>query len=308
MPLAPEYQAMFAELAKDPGPALQDLSPEEGREMYRLMRAPAPELGRVRTSERAIDGPAGDIRVRIYQPESLARAPVFVNYHGGGWVIGDLDTADAACRYLAESAGMHVVSVDYRLAPEHPYPAAVDDAYAAALWCHAHATDLGGDGRLIVGGESAGGNLAAAVSLRARDSGAFAIDAQCLFYPVVDHDMSRTSYAANGEDYLLTTAAMHWFWDHYCPPAQRSEPSASPLRAPDLANLPPAVVVTAEFDPLRDEGMAYADALRAAGNDVQARCYEGLVHDFFATAHLFECSRTAFLDTCTTLNRILGNP
>ncbi|MGD8831951.1 MAG: alpha/beta hydrolase [Pseudomonadales bacterium] len=295
MPLVPEYEAMFAQLAEEPGPKISEVTPAEGREMYRLMRPVIEELSVGSVEDRTIDTVAGEIPVRIYRPAGDGPFPILVNFHGGGWVIGDLDTSDAVCRAMSAAAHCIVVSVDYRLAPEHAYPAAVDDAYAATCWVADHASELGGSGRLGVFGESAGGNLAAVVAQKARDENGPRIDFQLLAYPVVDHDLSRASYVENGAGYLLETETMAWFWDVYCPdPARRAEPAASPLRADSLADLPPALVLTAEFDPLRDEGHAYADALAAAGVPASAICFDGLVHDFLATAALFPSSRAAF--------------
>jgi len=307
MPLVPEYEAMLAELRAAEGPAISDLAPAEAREMYRLMRPAEPDLAVGRVADTTVPGPAGDIPVRVYTPPGIGPFPVFVNFHGGGWVIGDLDTADAVCRGICREAECVVVSVDYRLAPEHAFPAAVEDACAAAAWVADHMDAVGGNGRLAVGGESSGGNLAAVVCLRARDQGGPDIAFQLLAYPVVDCDFDRPSYKENGQGYLLELDTMHWFWDHYCPKADaRRQPDASPLRAGDLASLPPALVVTAEFDPLRDEGEAYAAALQAAGVDAEARRYDGLVHDFFATAHLFEASGAGFRHACGRLRQALG--
>jgi acetyl esterase len=246
--------------------------------------------------------------VRIYTPQGAGPFPVFVNFHGGGWVIGDLDTADAVCRGICREAGCVVVSVDYRLAPEHPFPAAVEDAFAATAWAAGNMAALQGNGRLAVGGESSGGNLAAVVCQQARDAGGPDIAFQLLAYPVVDCQFDRASYEENGQGYLLELDTMRWFWDHYCPAAEaRQAPNASPLRADDLTNLPPALVVTAEFDPLRDEGEAYAQALKAAGGMVTAIRYDGLVHDFFATAELFESSRNGFREACRVLQQALAS-
>ena len=307
MPLAPEYQALLAELAEAGGPALADLSPAEGREMYRLMRPLDPDLAVGTVTERTVPGPAGPIPVRVYAPAGSGPFPVYVNFHGGGWVIGDLDTADAVCRDICTSAGCVVVSVDYRLAPEHRYPAAVEDASAAIRWVADNMQALSGNGRLAVGGESAGGNLAAVACRQARDQGGPEIHFQLLAYPVTDCELDRASYRENGEGYLLERESMRWFWDHYCPePELRRNADASPLRAKDLTNLPPALVVTAEFDPLRDEGEAYASALAAAGCQVEAVRYDGLVHDFFATARLFPSSRAGFEQACRALRDALA--
>jgi acetyl esterase len=308
MPLTPEYEAMFAQLAaQPPAPPLSALAPADGRLMYRMMRPVNPDLAVGSVTDRVIPGPAGTIPVRIYAPVGAGPFPVFVNFHGGGWVIGDLETADAASRDLCNTAGCIVVSVDYRLAPEHVFPAAVDDCEAATAWVAANMTAINGNGRLAIGGESAGGNLAAVVAQRARDAGGPRIDFQLLLYPVTDCDLERGSYRENGEGYLLTLDTMRWFWDQYCPDlSQRTDPRASPLRAANLAKLPPALVVTAEFDPLRDEGEAYGRALQAAGSHADIRRFDGLVHDFCATAQAFNASRAAFEEICSRLKQALA--
>lgn len=305
MPLAPEYEAMFTALAAEPGPKISDLSPAEGRQMYGMMRPVNPEVAIGAVEDRTITTAAGELPLRIYRPAADGPHPLLISFHGGGWVIGDLDTADAVCRRMANAANCIVISVDYRLAPEHVYPAAVDDAYAATCWVAENRAELGGNGKLAVTGESAGANLAAVVCQKARDENGPSIDFQLLAYPVVDHDLSRGSYTENGEGYLLETETMAWFWEQYCPPARRSEPAASPMLADSLTDLPPALVLTAEFDPLRDEGNAYAEALAAAGVPARSLCFDGLVHDFLATAELFECSGAAFDQVAAELKRAL---
>jgi acetyl esterase len=207
---------------------------------------------------------------------------VIVYFHGGGWVIGELDTVDNPLRRIANRTGAVVVSVDYRLAPEHVYPAAFDDSYAATAWVAEHAAELGGDPeRVAVSGDSAGGNLAAAVAIAARDRQGPRLAAQLLIYPVTDFDFTTESYEQNGEGYLLTKGSMQWFWAHYLGAQDLGkDPYACPARADDLAGLPPAFVATAEFDPLRDEGEAYAAKLRIAGVDVTAKRYDGMLHGF----------------------------
>ncbi|MEM7077649.1 MAG: alpha/beta hydrolase [Pseudomonadota bacterium] len=308
MPLAAEYAAMFEQLAQaEPAPPLWEMTPEQGREMYRAMRPVIDELPIHKVEDRNLPGSETDIPVRIYTPAGDGPFGVLVYFHGGGWVIGDIDTCDAVCRQIATQGDLVVVSVDYRLAPEHPYPAAVVDAYDATAWAAQNMADLNGNGKVGVAGESAGGNLSAVVCLKARDESGPSIDFQCLLYPVTDCDMSRGSYAENGEGYLLETRSMNWFWDTYCQQAgQREEPLASPLRAQSLENLPAALVVTAEFDPLRDEGELYAAELSAAGNDAISVRYDGLVHDFFATAAMFECSRSGMNETIKVLKERLG--
>ncbi len=305
MPLAPEYQAMLDQLATQPGPALSDLPASAGREMYRMMRPLVPDAPIGRIEDRQVPVRAGKIAVRIYTPTGTGPRPIFVNYHGGGWVIGDLDTSDAACRDLANGIGCIVVSVDYRMAPEHLFPTAVDDSYDALCWVAANTKSLGGDGRLLVGGESAGGNLAAVMCLKSRDEAGPVITAQVLLYPVVDADLTRDSYRRNGEGYLLTTTTMRWFWDTYCPYDKRTHAFASPLRALNHRGLPPAVIATAEFDPLCDEGAAYAGVLAASGVGVTFTCYAGMIHDFFATAGMFASSRAAANDVYSAVKRLI---
>ncbi|WP_251343379.1 alpha/beta hydrolase [Haloplanus halophilus] len=238
----------------------------------------------------SIPGPGGDpetpLSVRTYTPpgeggEAVGR-PVLVYLHGGGWVRGDLDTHDGLCRLLAGAADCVVVSVDYRRAPEHPFPTPVRDAYAATAWASEHAGVAGGDpDRIVVGGDSAGGNLAAATTLLARERGGPEIAHQVLLYPVTDHAFDTASYAENASGYLLSRASMRWYWDRYLDDeVDGANPYASPLRAADLSGVPSATVITAGYDPLRDEGAAYADRLRQAGVAVTHENYPGMVHVF----------------------------
>ncbi len=235
-----------------------------------------------RVEERRIAGPGGDIPLRLYWPNDDKELPLLMWFHGGGWVLGGLENSDLHCRQLANQAGCCVVSVDYRLAPETPYPGAIDDCMAATVWARKAAAELGMDpGRIAVGGDSAGGNLAACVAYRARAAG-LPLVFQLLVYPITDADFSRPSYLDNAEGFLLTRSAMQWFWDCYVPdPAKRTAADAAPLRAADLTGLPPAFILTAEFDPLRDEGEAYGAALQEAGVEVVIRRYDGMVHAFF---------------------------
>jgi acetyl esterase len=218
----------------------------------------------------------------VYTPFGEPPFPVFVYLHGGGWVLGGLDDTDAVCRAIANAACCLVVSVDYRLAPEHKFPAPAEDAYHATKWIAQNSASLGGNGDPVaVGGMSAGGNLAATVALIARDRGGPPLRCQVLNVPVTDFSFDTPSYRENGKDFLPTRNEMRWFWGHYlATPADGADPYASPLRAPDLCGLPPALVQTAEYDPLRDEGRAYADRLRAAGVPVRYKCYEGMLHMF----------------------------
>jgi acetyl esterase len=221
-------------------------------------------------------------------------------FHGGGFVYCSLETHDNTCRRLANATGATVVSVDYRLAPEHAFPAAADDCLAATRWVHDHADELGGDpARLAVGGDSAGGNLAAVTALRARDEGGPALVAQLLVYPVIDAACGTLSFDENGEGYFLEAPTMRWFWEQYLAGADGRHPHASPCNAADLSGLPPAVVVTAEFDVLRDEGEHYAELLRAAGVDARSHRYDGMIHGFFSIPMLFpeaDAATTALAD------------
>jgi acetyl esterase len=233
----------------------------------------------------------GEIKARVYEPSADPPATV-VYFHGGGWVIGSVDDWDASTRMLAARSGARVVSVDYRLAPEHPFPTAADDAYAALLWT---AENLAGDKPLIVAGDSAGGNLAAVCALRARDENGPKLALQVLVYPVVDHVTSGGSYDEFAEGGLiLTTPDMVWFWDHYVPDeSQRSHPFASPLRAADHSGLPPAYVLIAEHDPLRDEGYAYARKLEEAGVPVTVRHHDDQIHAFFTMVNIMDSANQA---------------
>jgi acetyl esterase len=227
-----------------------------------------------------IPGPAGPIRVRVYRPRSTELLPALVWFHGGGWVVGNLDTHDPVCRAIANRAPCVVVSVDYRLAPEHPYPAAVDDAWAATEWVSQEALSLGADAsKIVVGGDSAGGNLAAVVALRARDRG-LPLAMQALVYPVIDFDLSSESYERLATGLNLTRAKMEWYWKVYLDDADGAHPDASPLRAPDHAGVAPALVQTAEHDPLVSEGEAYAERLSEHGVPVTLTRYDGMIHGF----------------------------
>jgi len=279
----PDIQAVLEELDDQGIPEMNTLSVAGARALLEELFAPPDEpeeVGAVRNFR--IDGPAGGIPIRIYTPEGSGPFPVFVFFHGGGWVVGSLDTHDATCRALTNATDCVVVSVDYRLAPEHPFPAAVEDCYAATQWVAKNPGVVHGDpDRVAVGGDSAGGNLAAAVSQVSRDTGGPDIAHQVLMYPVTNHSFDTPSYEENAEGYFLTRADMEWFWDHYLATGlDGANPYASPLRARDLRGLPPATVLTCEFDPLRDEGRAYADRLEDAGVAVIHRNYDGMIHGF----------------------------
>lgn len=281
--LHPDIRAILARRAALALPPYSAGTPEAARAAFAASQAALPRDRGARMATIVNETvAAGDrtIRIRRYRPEGEVRGTI-VYFHGGGWVFGTLDAFDPVCRETAASAGAEVVSVDYRLAPETSYPGPLDDAYRAL--CAA-----AGDGPLAVMGDSAGGNLAAACALRARDERGPRIDLQILLYPITDHRSDRDSYAAfGGGSYLLSHADMDWYWGHYVPDAaRRDEAHASPLRASDLSALPPAIVVIAGCDPLRDEGVAYAERLRAAGVDVDLRVHDDMIHGFFTMVGL----------------------
>jgi len=299
VPLEPATAALIEQMAAPDPVDFTTLSPVGFRRLFAsslgaLDAAGAAALPPCPTEDRTIDGPGGALRLRLYHPAGAGPgAPLVVFFHGGGFVIGDLDTHDGTCRILATRTGAVVVSVDYRLAPEHRFPAALDDGVAALTWAATAASTFGADpARLAVAGDSAGGNLAAAAAQRARDAGAPALAAQALVYPVVDFTTARPSVADNGEGYLLTADAMAWFAEQYLGDAPRDDPGASPLLG-RLTGLPPAVVATAEFDPLRDEGRAYAAALSGAGVAVDHLEFPGLVHGFLGLGALSPASAAA---------------
>jgi len=283
MPIDPQIQTVLDQMQAIEFPGLSALPVEHARAALAMMgaaRADAvEEVARVEDLE--IPGPAGAIPARAYVPVADGTPPVVVYYHGGGWVLGDIDSHDGTCRALANASGAAVVSVDYRLAPEHPFPAAIEDAWAALEWVAANAAELGGDpARLAVAGDSAGGNLAAVVAIQARNTGAPALRGQLLVYPVTDATMSHPSIEENASGYFLTKADMEWFFGHYAP-ERPADWRLSPLAAPDLSGLAPALVLTAEYDPLRDEGESYARRLGDAGVPVELIRKDGLIHGFF---------------------------
>jgi acetyl esterase len=310
MPLDPQAKFVLDQLTAQGGLSVEDMTPAEARKAFESLRMPFPGEPVARIENRAIPGPAGELPVRVYTPDAAAggTAPAVVYYHGGGWVIGSPDTHDNFCKALANRAGAVVVSVDYRLAPEHRFPAAAEDCYTAARWVAEQGDELGVDGeRVAVAGDSAGGNLSAVVALMARDRGELELRQQVLIYPVTDHDFETPSYRDNAEGYLLTRDAMRWFWDHYVPdPARRSDPYASPLRAEKLAELAPALVLTAEYDPLRDEGEAYAARLRDAGVPVELTRYDGQIHGFAGLLDILDAGKRAVDQVGAALRAALG--
>ncbi len=282
MPVTAETQAILNMRAG--APAFHEMSPQEARVASAALR---PQVGEpepvAQVHEMTVPGPSGDVPARGYLPNDDPRdLPTIVYFHGGGWVIGDLDSHDAVCRAICNRAGMSVLSVDYRLAPEATYPAAAEDCYAALEWIASMYAHQGQPPRLAVAGDSAGGNLAAVVSQMARDRGGPEIAAQILIYPVTDYNFATESYRVNGGgEYGLSEAGMRWFWDLYLNDASEgAQPYASPLQASDLLNLPRALTITAEYDALRDEGETYAAALAAAGVPSSCTRYDGVIHGF----------------------------
>ena len=283
MPLHPQIQAIVDETLRLNVPEPHTVPPEEARQVMRSRAARVDPARAVEIVEdRVLPGPGGDLPIRLYRPSGAGPFAGLVYFHGGGWVVGDLDTHDSLCHSLAHESGCSIVSVDYRLAPEHRFPAALDDSYAATEWVAANGAELGIDpSRLAVGGDSAGGNLAAAVALLAQERNGPTLRFQLLIYPVTDHDFDTASYSDNATGYLLSRDAMRAFWDEYVPDkSQRDDPHASPLRATDLSGQPPAFVLTAGYDPLRDEGVAYARRLEEAGVPVTHVEYPDVVHGF----------------------------
>jgi acetyl esterase len=302
------------------GKPVEQMTPQEMRdaleERVRLTGGAPEPVDQVVAGE--APGPAGPIAVRTYVPEGgrpadlvgLAgpKLPGLVYFHGGGWARGSLETHDIVCRALANGGGCVVVSVDYRMAPEHKFPAAFEDSLAATRWVADHAAELGIDPRrLAVGGDSAGGNLAAAVALAARDEGAPALTHQLLIYPVTDYNFETPSYIDNADGFMLTRSAMQHYWRLYLRDESDAEDyRASPLRARDFSHLPPALVITAEFDPLRDEGRAYAERLREAGTPVVYREYPGMVHGFVTSAGVLDAGKQAIREASEALREAFG--
>jgi acetyl esterase len=303
----------LANLARDESAsAYGKLTPEQARERIRASAAAAaaPRRPQPVAHDLSIPGPAGAIPARFYEPPGLGleNRPLVVYFHGGGWTIGDLDTCDGVCRFLALNTPAAVLSIDYRLAPEHPFPAAVEDAHAAYRWAAVDNSRLGVDpGRIAVAGDSAGGNLAAAISLLARDGGDPLPAMQALIYPVTDTVGGQASRDEFAKGFLLAKADMDWFERHYLQPGtDHADPRVSVLRATDLSGLPPAYVTTAGFDPLRDEGEAYAERLREAGVKVTLRRHPGLIHGFANMTAVSEVANAAMLELSGALRTALN--
>jgi len=294
--LHPQARALLDLMVERAVPPTHTLTPQAARALYRERRGfsqPDPPLVASVDDLRA-DGPHGAIALRLYRPLSphapQAPLPALVYFHGGGWVIGDLDTHDSLCRQIANAAGCAVLAVDYRMGPEHRFPCAVDDCLAATRWCHANATRLGLDGgRIAVGGDSAGGNLAAVVAIAAREAGDLPLRFQLLIYPATDMRRQAPSHTTNGQGYLLTRDTIAWFHDHYLGDAAHdTDWRASPLLCTSLVGLPEALVITAGYDPLRDEGLHYSQRLSEAGVACHHVCFERQIHGFITMGRIFD--------------------
>ena len=301
--LQPDVSMVLGMMAKMGLPPMETLPPDEARafmEESRQASPPGPEVGEV--VDGTFPGATGELDFRLYRPATPGPHRVVVYFHGGGWVLGGACSDDALCRDLCAQTGAIILSADYRHAPESPFPAAVEDGFAAVTWASENLEVLGGSAAPIaVCGWSAGANVATVACHTARDAAGPDIAAQVLLNPVTDHDLGRGSYVENAEGYALTTALMAWFWDHYCDPADRSNPKASPLLSDDLSNLPPTLVVTAEFDPLRDEGVAYAEALATSGNEVRQLAMRGHIHTSIGGVGMFLSSAGARAEVASAL-------
>jgi len=299
MPLDPVLKSFLDQMAAVPGPKMWEMSPADARQAFAgLLQLAGPKdvpIGRIENL--VASGPRGDIPVRLYSPVAAGSEalPVLVYYHGGGFVIGDLDTHDGLCRMFANEAGCRVVAVHYRLAPEDKFPAAVEDAFAALTWVEASASRLGIDAnRIAVGGESAGGALAAAVAQIAREKGVPTLAFQLLLFPVTQIGGDTSSLREFAVGYFLEKRTLDWFYGHYLPAnADTSDPRISPLRATDMSGLPPAYVMLGGFDPLHDEGQQYADKLRAAGVPVTVADYGDMIHCFIYLQTILPQAREA---------------
>src|SRR5260221_9657534 len=283
MPLDPQAQALLEQMKQMGLGYTPDLTVERARETLKAMQTVRPQGEPVaRVEDRMIRGPAGEVPIRIYTPDGNSLFPVLVFFHTGGWQVGHLDTQDPLCRRITNRAGCIVVSVDYRLAPEHPFPAAVEDSYAAIVWVATHAAEFQGDSsRIAVGGDSSGGNLATVVALLARDQSGPKLVFQLMMFPATDFRLNTPSMEEHGEGYNVTKLMMIWIMNNYLPTEEdRTHPLASPMLAPDLSGLPPALIITAEYDPLRDDGELYGKRLQEAGVPAKISRYDGMLHDF----------------------------
>jgi len=309
MPLDPQLQAGRDQRERDNVRPLYEMSLADARaaDLASIRQGGGTAEPVFEVTELAITGPGGELPLRLYRPSGSRPLPVLLYFFGGGWVLGTIDTADGVARRLANASGAMVAVVGYRLAPEHPFPAPVDDCYAALRWVGAHGGEIGADpARLAVGGDSAGGNLAAAVALLARDGGP-PLAGQLLVYPNTDQLADDESMRAADDPFLFNRQSVAWYRGHYLSGEQdAADPLASPLRAPNLAGLPPALVITAEYDPLRDQGEAYARRLVDEGVPVELSRYPGMAHGFFTMAGTVDASRSAIAQAAAQLRAWFG--
>jgi acetyl esterase len=309
VPVDPHIAAVLEMLDQAGMPPLYEGTAEEGRAGFLALtagaRTPEQLVPVAGTEDVTVPGAVGDLRARVYRPEGDGPVPTVAFFHGGGWVIGDLETHDNQARSICRDSRAVVVSVDYRLAPEAPFPAAAEDAIAAARWIAGHLDRFGGDPRFGVAGDSAGGNLAAVAAQQLTVEGV-PVTAQFLIYPAVDPAGEYASRVENATGYFLEQPTMDWFYGHYTGDgADPADPRLSPLRAPDLSGLPPAVIVTAQYDPLRDEGEAYGAALQAAGGTAEVRRFDGLIHGFFDMAGVSPAAQRAVSESCVRFGEVL---
>ena len=309
MPLDPDMKALLDQMAAAKVPAFHQMTPQAAREQMARRTAGGDTVPVARVEDRKVAGPNGDIPIRIYTPNGNGPFGVLVYFHGGGWVVGSIEMTDQPCRMITNESGCVTVSVDYRLAPEHKFPAGPEDCYAATMWVAENASAIGCDTkRIAVGGTSAGGTLAAATALMARDRGAPKIFYQLLVYPATQRELNTPSQKQFAEDgYILSRADMEWFWGHYlASDADARNPYACPARAETLAGLPQAQVITAEYDPLRDEGEAFAARLHEEGVATVLKRYYGVTHGFFGMPSFLEKSRRAIAEASAALRSAIG--
>ncbi len=306
MPLDPQVAAMRAQRVADDVPPLYAMTLAEARaaDLAAIQAAGGDPEPVASVRDTTFAGPGGEVPVRIYRPDGDGPLPTLLYFFGGGWVLGSIETADGICRRLANAVPCQAVTVGYRLAPEHPFPAAVDDCVAAARWAFSNAVSLGADPeRIAVGGDSAGGNLAAVVAQQA----GVPLAGQLLVYPNTLFGAETASMEVNDDPALFNRHSVEWYWGHYLPPdADGKDPRVSPLLAEDLSGLPPALVITAEYDPLRDEGERYAARLGAAGVPVESKRYDGMVHGFFAMAGVLDGGRDAVAHAARWLGEVFA--
>lgn len=312
MPLHPQLQAIRDRLEREQPPRLYTMPIEDARaaDLAATVAGAGHAEPVASVTDTVIHGPAGDQRIRVYRPAGDGHWPVLVYFFGGGWSLGTLDTCDGVCRMLTNATPCVTVAVSYRLAPEHKFPAAVEDCYSGAAWAVAHAAEIGGDpARVAVGGDSSGGNLAAAVTLLARQRGGPRFAHQLLVYPNTDYQAATPSLREADDAYFFNAEAVEWYWGMYLASSQDgASPLASPLREPDLSGLPPATVITAEHDPLRDEGERYAARLAEAGVPVELRRYDGMVHAFFTMIGVLDVARAAVTHAAARLRESFEAP